>query len=67
MAAGPESAHAPSGGGFLGWIDQRFPLTKLWKEQVSEYYAPKNLPVPSYTFTGDALIVIGEDELPKSG
>jgi ubiquinol-cytochrome c reductase cytochrome b subunit len=42
MAAGPESAHAPSGGGFLGWIDQRFPLTKLWKEQVSEYYAPKN-------------------------
>ena len=26
----------------LGWIDQRFPLTKLWKEQVAEYYAPKN-------------------------
>jgi ubiquinol-cytochrome c reductase cytochrome b subunit len=42
MAAGPESAHAGSGGGLLGWIDQRFPLTKLWKEQVSEYYAPKN-------------------------
>jgi len=29
--------------------------------------APKNLPVPSYTFTGDARILIGEDELPKSG
>jgi ubiquinol-cytochrome c reductase iron-sulfur subunit len=29
--------------------------------------APKNLPVPSYNFTGDARIVIGEDELPKSG
>ncbi|HEU0195681.1 MAG TPA: cytochrome b N-terminal domain-containing protein [Nevskiaceae bacterium] len=28
--------------GFLGWIDNRFPLTKLWKTQVSEYYAPKN-------------------------
>ncbi|HEY2682338.1 MAG TPA: cytochrome bc complex cytochrome b subunit [Steroidobacteraceae bacterium] len=42
MAAGPESAPTGSGGGFLGWIDQRFPLTKLWKEQVSEYYAPKN-------------------------
>jgi ubiquinol-cytochrome c reductase cytochrome b subunit len=42
MAAGHDSAHAPSGGGLLGWIDQRFPLTKLWKEQVSEYYAPKN-------------------------
>ncbi|HQY28876.1 MAG TPA: cytochrome bc complex cytochrome b subunit, partial [Burkholderiaceae bacterium] len=28
--------------GLLGWIDQRFPLTKLWKEHLSEYYAPKN-------------------------
>jgi ubiquinol-cytochrome c reductase cytochrome b subunit len=24
------------------WIDARFPMTKLWKEHVSEYYAPKN-------------------------
>ena len=29
--------------------------------------APKNLPVPSYTFAGDARVVIGEDELSKSG
>jgi ubiquinol-cytochrome c reductase cytochrome b subunit len=42
MAAEPESADSSTGGGFIGWIDQRFPLTKLWKEQVSEYYAPKN-------------------------
>jgi len=42
MAAGPESVHPVSGGGLLGWVDQRFPLTKLWKSQVSEYYAPKN-------------------------
>ena len=28
--------------------------------------APKNLTVPSYTFAGDARIVIGEDESPKS-
>src|SRR5437899_11628706 len=28
--------------GLLGWIDQRFPLTKLWKKHASEYYAPKN-------------------------
>lgn len=28
--------------------------------------APKNLPVPPYTFKGDAHIVIGEDENPKS-
>ena len=27
--------------------------------------APRNLTVPSYTFTGDARIVIGEDEAPK--
>ena len=40
MALAPESAG--SGKGLVGWIDQRFPLTKMWKEQVSEYYAPKN-------------------------
>jgi ubiquinol-cytochrome c reductase cytochrome b subunit len=28
--------------GLLGWIDRRFPLTKLYKEHLSEYYAPKN-------------------------
>jgi len=28
--------------GFLAWIDERFPLTKVWKEHLSEYYAPKN-------------------------
>jgi ubiquinol-cytochrome c reductase cytochrome b subunit len=28
--------------GLLGWIDERFPLTKVWKEHLSEYYAPKN-------------------------
>jgi ubiquinol-cytochrome c reductase cytochrome b subunit len=26
----------------LGWIDERFPLSRLWKEHLSEYYAPKN-------------------------
>ncbi len=28
--------------GILGWIDDRFPLTKLWKDQWGDYYAPKN-------------------------
>src|SRR6201994_1899015 len=42
MAAGSESAPTGSGGGLIGWIDQRLPVTKMWKEQVSEYYAPKN-------------------------
>src|ERR1700691_373322 len=38
------AAHEPagSGKGLIGWIDQRFPLTALWRSQVSEYYAPKN-------------------------
>src|SRR5678816_911915 len=28
--------------GVLTWIDRRFPLVPLWKEHLSEYYAPKN-------------------------
>ena len=24
------------------WVDSRFPLSDLWKEHLSEYYAPKN-------------------------
>ncbi len=26
----------------LTWIDDRFPLTKVWEEHLSKYYAPKN-------------------------
>src|SRR6202046_3976050 len=40
MAAAPETAG--TGKGLIGWIDQRFPLTKMWKEHAAEYYAPKN-------------------------
>ena len=28
--------------GFLRWMDDRFPFTKVWKEHVAEYYTPKN-------------------------
>ena len=35
-------------GRFLGWIDDRFPLTVLWNSQVAEYYAPKNFNVWYY-------------------
>ena len=24
------------------WIDQRFPLTKVWNEHLAEYYTPRN-------------------------
>jgi ubiquinol-cytochrome c reductase cytochrome b subunit len=26
----------------LNWVDERFPLTVMWKQHLSEYYAPKN-------------------------
>lgn len=26
----------------MDWIDARFPATQLWREHVSEYYAPRN-------------------------
>ncbi|NNJ50820.1 MAG: cytochrome bc complex cytochrome b subunit [Gammaproteobacteria bacterium] len=41
----------------LGWIDQRFPLTKLWNEHLAEYYAPKNFNF-WYFFGSLALLVL---------
>ena len=57
MAEAPESADSSKGGSLIGWIDQRFPLTKLWKEQVSEYYAPKNFNF-WYYFGSIAMLVL---------
>ena len=28
--------------GLRGWIDERFPLTQLWREHLGEYFAPPN-------------------------
>jgi ubiquinol-cytochrome c reductase cytochrome b subunit len=41
----------------LRWIDERFPLSALWKSQVSEYYAPKNFNF-WYYFGSLALLVL---------
>jgi len=41
----------------MGWIDDRFPLTKMWKEHLSEYYAPKNFNF-WYFFGSLALLVL---------
>ncbi|NOY67785.1 MAG: cytochrome b [Gammaproteobacteria bacterium] len=41
----------------LGWIDARFPLTKMWKEHLSEYYAPKNFNF-WYFFGSIALLML---------
>lgn len=31
-----------NGNSLLNWIDERFPLTKMFEEHMSKYYAPKN-------------------------
>ncbi|MCB1877388.1 MAG: cytochrome b N-terminal domain-containing protein [Chromatiales bacterium] len=39
------------------WIDQRFPMTKVWNEHLAEYYAPKNFNF-WYFFGSLALLVL---------
>ena len=41
----------------MGWIDARFPLTKMWEEHLSKYYAPKNFNF-WYFFGSLALLVL---------
>jgi ubiquinol-cytochrome c reductase cytochrome b subunit len=41
----------------LGWVDARFPVTKTWREHLSEYYAPKNFNF-WYYFGSLALLVL---------
>ncbi len=43
--------------GALGWIDKRFPLTKVWNEHLAQYYAPKNFNF-WYFFGSLALLVL---------
>ncbi|HRX72455.1 MAG: cytochrome bc complex cytochrome b subunit [Gammaproteobacteria bacterium] len=43
--------------GLLGWIDERFPLTKMMREHLTEYYAPKNFNF-WYFFGSLALLVL---------
>jgi ubiquinol-cytochrome c reductase cytochrome b subunit len=42
MSANPEVGERSRLGALADWIDARFPMTRLWKEHASEYYAPKN-------------------------
>ena len=41
----------------LIWIDARFPLSKMWREHISEYYAPKNFNF-WYYFGSLAMLVL---------
>lgn len=43
---------------FINWIDERFPIRTLWKEHMSEYYAPKNFNF-WYYFGSLSLLVFG--------
>jgi len=42
---------------FMEWVDARFPATKMWKEHLSEYYAPKNFNF-WYFFGSLALLIL---------
>ncbi len=50
-------ADAPLGEKLLTWVDNRFPASKLYKEHLSEYYAPKNFNF-WYFFGSLALLVL---------
>ncbi|HEY4082926.1 MAG TPA: cytochrome bc complex cytochrome b subunit [Burkholderiaceae bacterium] len=50
-------AGAPIGEKLLTWVDNRFPASKMYKEHLSEYYAPKNFNW-WYIFGSLALVVL---------
>ncbi|GDX57487.1 cytochrome b [Comamonadaceae bacterium] len=51
------SPNAPAADKLLNWVDNRFPASKLFKEHMSEYYAPKNFNF-FYIFGGLAVLVL---------
>ena len=51
------SPNAAAGQKLLNWVDNRFPLTKLYNEHMGEYYAPKNFNF-WYIFGSLALLVL---------
>jgi ubiquinol-cytochrome c reductase cytochrome b subunit len=51
------SAGAPVAERAMTWVDNRFPASKLFKEHMSEYYAPKNFNF-WYIFGSLALLVL---------
>jgi ubiquinol-cytochrome c reductase cytochrome b subunit len=59
MAATEKSPVTGAGpfNGILTWVDQRFPLVSLWKDHLSEYYAPKNFNF-WYYFGSLAMLVL---------
>ena len=50
-------AGASAGQKLLTWVDNRFPLSKLYNEHMGEYYAPKNFNI-WYVFGSLAMLVL---------
>jgi ubiquinol-cytochrome c reductase cytochrome b subunit len=50
-------AGAPAAQKLMTWIDNRFPASKMYKEHLSEYYAPKNFNF-LYFFGSLAMLVL---------
>jgi ubiquinol-cytochrome c reductase cytochrome b subunit len=65
MASAPKEPVQFSGAGPLNgpigcaltWVDQRFPLMSLWRDHLSQYYAPKNFNF-WYFFGSLAMLVL---------
>jgi len=53
----PVASPETKGGAMLGWIDDRFPLSKLLEEHLTKYYAPKNFNI-WYYFGSLAILVL---------
>ena len=51
------SAEEQTTTGAMGWIDKRFPATKVWNEHLAQYYAPKNFNF-WYFFGSLAILVL---------
>jgi ubiquinol-cytochrome c reductase cytochrome b subunit len=51
------SPNAPAGAKLLNWVDNRFPLSKLYNDHLGQYYAPKNFNF-FYIFGGLATLVL---------
>jgi ubiquinol-cytochrome c reductase cytochrome b subunit len=50
-------AGAPAAQKLMTWVDNRFPASKMYKEHLSEYYAPKNFNF-LYFFGSLAMLVL---------
>ena len=51
------SVEAPTRPGFWGWLNKRMPVEKFLREQLLEYYAPKNFNI-WYFFGSLAMLVL---------